>query len=247
MFSHTSYVHDQNSITYDMIVTPEMCRFASKSKKIKVTAFDENFDVPIEFDTKRESNFNNGQAVSSTFECTRGQIKHYTFGTLMQRVNLTYNYGTKEVSNTDRKKLPCLLMEGGWETTTLDSFAYTWDTPENCVMTKTLTQDAKILHYALTTDQKEDQFFFLSEFNNTGKGMIIKLEDFPESFELCGKPEKLYKTNFDSLFVNYQGGFAMAGGELRTKEYSPNAYQSSIDNTNQVSYTSLSFSEVNGI
>ena len=52
MFSHTSYVHDQNSITYDMIVTPEMCRLASKSKKIKITAFDENFYVPIEFDTK---------------------------------------------------------------------------------------------------------------------------------------------------------------------------------------------------
>ena len=33
MFSHTLYVHDQNSITYDMIVTPEMCRIASKSKK----------------------------------------------------------------------------------------------------------------------------------------------------------------------------------------------------------------------
>ena len=33
MFSHTSYVHDQNYITYDMIVTPEMCRLASKTKK----------------------------------------------------------------------------------------------------------------------------------------------------------------------------------------------------------------------
>ena len=33
MFSHTSYVRDQNSITYDMIVTPEMFRLASKSKK----------------------------------------------------------------------------------------------------------------------------------------------------------------------------------------------------------------------
>ena len=33
MFSHTSYVHDQNSITYDMTVTPEMSRLASKSKK----------------------------------------------------------------------------------------------------------------------------------------------------------------------------------------------------------------------
>ena len=135
----------------------------------------------------------------------------------MQRVNLTYNYGTKEVSNGDRKKAPCLLMEGGCKTTTLDSFAYTWDTPENCVMTKILTQDAKRLHYLLTMDQNENQFFFLSEFNDTGKGMNTNFKVFPESYELCGKPERLYKTNFESLFVKYQGGFAMLGAELRTK------------------------------
>ena len=164
----------------------------------------------------------------------------------MQPVNLTYNYGTKEFSNRDRKKLPCLLMEGGCETTTFDSFAYSWDTPENCVMTKILTQDAKMLPYPLTTDQKENQFFFLSEFNGTGKGMNIKLKVFPESYELCGKPERLYKKNFEGRFVNYQEGFTKPGGELRTKEYSTNPYQFSIDNTSQVSYTSLSFSEVNG-
>ena len=88
MFSQTSYVHDQNSITYDMIVTPETCRLAPKSKKIKTT-FDENFDVQIEFDVQTQSNFNDGQAVSSTIECTSGQIRHYTLETLMQRVNLT--------------------------------------------------------------------------------------------------------------------------------------------------------------
>ena len=173
MFSHTSYVHDQKSITYYMIFTPEMCTLALKSIKIKILAFDENFDVPIEFDTKTQSIFNDGQAVSSTIECTSGQIKHYTFETLMQHVNLTHNYGTKVVSNRDRKKLPFLLMEGGCETTTLVSFAYFWDTPENCVMTKILTQNAKTLHYPLTTDQKENQFFFFSEFNDTGKGMKI--------------------------------------------------------------------------
>ena len=164
----------------------------------------------------------------------------------MQRVNLTYKYGTKEVSNRDRKKLPCVLMEGGCEITTLDAIAYTWDTPENCVMSKFLTQDAKVLHYPLTTDQKENQFLFLSEFNKTAKGMNVKLNVFPESYELCGKPERLYKVNFESLFVNYEGGLAMPSGELRTKEYSSNAYQFSIDRTSQVSYTSLSFSEVNG-
>ena len=163
----------------------------------------------------------------------------------MQRVNLTYNYGNKEVSNRDRKKLPCHLMEGGCETTTLNSFACTCNNPEKCATTKIL-QDAKMLHYLLTSDQKENQFFFLSEFNDTGKGMKIKLKVFPENYELRGKPERLQKTKFESLFVNYQGGFAIPGGELRTKEYSSNAYQFSIDNTSQASYTSLSFSEVNG-
>ena len=36
----------------------------------------------------------------------------------------------------------------------------------------------------------------------------------------------------------------MPGGETRTKEYSSNAYQFSIDNPSQVSYTSLTFTEV---
>ena len=219
VFLHTSYVHDQNSITYGTIVTPEMCRLASKSKKIEFTAFDENFDVSIEFDTTTQSNFNDGQVVSSTIECTSGQIKHYTFETLLQRVNLTYNYGPKEVSNWYRKKLPCLLMEDSCKTTTLNSFANTWDTSEICMMTKILTQDARLFYYPLTTDQKESQFLFLCEFNDTGKRMNKKFKVFPESYELCGKAERLYKTNFESLFVNYQGGFAMPGRELRTQEY----------------------------
>ena len=38
----------------------------------------------------------------------------------------------------------------------------------------------------------------------------------------------------------------MPSGELRKKKHSCNAYQFSIEKTNQASYTSLSFSEVNG-
>ena len=38
----------------------------------------------------------------------------------------------------------------------------------------------------------------------------------------------------------------MPGGELGSKEYAFNAYQISIDNSSQVSYSSLSFSKSNG-
>ena len=137
-------------------------------------------------------------------------------------------------------------MEGGCETTTLDPFAYTWDTPENCVMTKILTQEAKMLKYPLSTNRNENQFFLISEYNETGKGMNLKIKVFPESYELCGKPERLFKTNFESLFVTYPGGFAMPGGELRSKKHAFNNYQFSIDNSSQVSYSSLSFSKSNG-
>ena len=60
MFSHTAYVHDQNSIFYDMIVTLEKCRLASKSKKMKFLSTEEKFDVPIQ----AQSNFSDGEGHS---------------------------------------------------------------------------------------------------------------------------------------------------------------------------------------
>ena len=81
-------------------------------------------------------------------------------------------------------KLPCLLLAGSCETTSVDSFAYMWDIPENCAIAKNLTQAAKMLHYPLTTHQKEDKFFFLSEFNKTNEEMNIKTRVFPESCDL---------------------------------------------------------------
>ena len=93
-----------------------------------------------------------------------------------------------------------------------------------------------MLHYPWTTDQKESQFSFPSEINGTGKGMNMKFKVFLEINELCGKPERLYQTIFESLRITK--GYAMPSGELQTKECSFNAYQFSIDNTCQVSYTS---------
>ena len=55
------------------------------------------------------------------------------------------------------------------------------------------------------------------------KGINLKTKVLPESFELCRKPEEEYKSNFENLFVKYQGGFAIPGGELRTGIYSSKA------------------------
>ena len=216
LFFHTSYLFDQNSITYDMIVTPEMCRLAWNSWTTKITSFDEIFDVPIDFDLKTQSNFNDAQAHSSTIKCTSSQIKHYTFETSMQRVNITYNYGIERVSNEDRRKSPCLLTEGGCKTTMLDSFAYTWDTPEKCVMTKCCTIFWQRIKRKLNSSSSVQSTTLEREWTYT--------QSFHCKLWAMWKTWKLYKRNFESLFVNYGGGFAMLGGELRTKEQSSNAY-----------------------
>ena len=74
----------------------------------------------------------------------------------------------------------------------------------------------------------------------------MKTVVFTKSYELCGKPQRLYKTNFESPSVLYHGCFAMPGAELRTKEKLFIAHHFSIDNTSQVPHTSLNFGEVNG-
>ena len=112
-------------------------------------------------------------------------------------------------------------------------------------MTKILALGAKKLHYPLTMNRKENLNFFLIEFIEAGKGMNIKCKVFPENNELCGKPERLCRRNFESLFLKYQGGIAMPCGEIRRKEFLSNAYQFSIDNSSQALYTSLGFCESN--
>ena len=119
-------------------------------------------------------------------------------------------YGTKEVSNRDGRKLPRRSIEGACKTTSLDSFAWTWDTPEIFVNAKILTQDAKLTHYFLTTDQKENQLFFLNQFNDTGKGMKIKLKAFPESYELCEDTWKNVQNKFWNFFYELRRRFRNA-------------------------------------
>ena len=49
----------------------------------------------------------------------------------MQRIELTFNYGTKEFSNKSGKEIPCLFSEGDSQTTNSDLSTYAWSTPEN--------------------------------------------------------------------------------------------------------------------
>ena len=77
----------------------------------------------------------------------RGQIKHFSFETLMQEIVLHIDLNDKFVYNSQVLNLPCVLSEGGCHSTSLDPFAYNWEAPENCIVTKRFSQNAKMLKH----------------------------------------------------------------------------------------------------
>ena len=58
LFSHSSFVHDPETITYHLVVTPEMYEAASISRSVKATFFENNFNLLIALKEKNQSNLN---------------------------------------------------------------------------------------------------------------------------------------------------------------------------------------------
>ena len=225
MFSHSSIVHNAPIITYNIIVSPEQCLNANKTGKITVTEFDdEDMEIDIKHGIKTVSYKNQGvdlEGESSTSCDNRGQIKHFSFETLMQEIVLDIDLNDRTVYNSQGLKLPCALSEGGCHSTSLDPFAYNWEAPENCIVTKRFSQNAKMLKHE--NELGNVQYFIVSDEKSEtpyeGPGtyspaeMDIKIRVIDEKEKVCGKPEFIYRTNLDSLYVSYKGGFNMKTGK----------------------------------
>ena len=116
MHSHSSIVHNQASITYDLIVDPNDCKKAAKKHEIEFSFFGTTFYAKIKENQKLQQHFNTGtnlQDDSPTSCETRGQIKHLSVETFMMKANLSVNFQKKEVRNVQGMVLPCGLLEGG--------------------------------------------------------------------------------------------------------------------------------------
>ena len=89
MYSHSSIVHNQATLTYDMIVDPNDCKKAEKSKEISIKYFGSTFAAKIE-EEKLQQYFNTGTKLESdslTSCDKRGQIKHLSVETFMMKTN----------------------------------------------------------------------------------------------------------------------------------------------------------------
>ena len=141
----------------------------------------------------------------------------------MQRVELEVDQETKSVFTPLGLILPCGLKEGGCETTSLDTVAYSWDVPQNCIVTKLFTQNAKMIkfliepgppqYYIIRTHDMQNDVYRLQNNMKIDHTRDIKLRIYNERKYICGKPNPLFITYFDDLFLSFTGGFDMSTGK----------------------------------
>ena len=79
----------------------------------------------------------------------------------MQQGVLDIDMKDRSIYNSQGQKLPCALSENGCSSTSLDPFAYNWEAPENCIVTKRLSQNAKMLKHE--NEPGNVQYFIVSD------------------------------------------------------------------------------------
>ena len=139
----------------------------------------------------------------------RGWITRDTFLLHMQRTTLKVRMSTGKVLSDFAQVLPCALEELGCETTSLDPYAYTWDYPDNCVLSVLRTGEVNMV-------QQGTKYYIISGPDSTTK-FVFEVKNTPQKH--CGKPSDIYPTNYDSLYVVIISGcFDLRSGRNLGKE-----------------------------
>ena len=116
---------------------------------------------------------------------SRGFITRDTFLPHMQRTTLKVRMSTGKVLSDSAQVLPCALEELGSETTSLDPYAYSWDYPDNCVLSVLRTEDVNMVK------QGTKYYIFIGP-NSTFK-FVFEVKNQPRKH--CGKPTDIFPTN----------------------------------------------------
>ena len=163
-------------ITYEFTIPPEDCaKTLEKNIKITVNENGYTYEINIKMDESIMQHRNKERPVdgkSSTTCKNRGQVINYSYKKHMQKIKLKVNLETKQVQSPYGIRLPSTILEGGCKSTSLDPHVYTWDMSENCVVTKMVSQKAKMFKYADKLDNTQDHR--LSE-RSEANGLDLKL------------------------------------------------------------------------
>ena len=230
--------HHSGGITIDLTVTASQCRTLANGGSI--TLKDETLEFKKGTKTtvvKHKDFIDDGADLSDKYrnECHfQGWVNRKTFEGHVQDVVLKVRTKDGKVMRTEVLQLPCPLEELGCDTTSFDPYAYTWETPGNCVLAIHRKEDVTM------TKQGKNNYYIVSGRNNTSQ-YLFEVKTEPKIF--CNKTVQVYPTNYDSLYVVIDfGGFDLVSGKRmgfsgRTEHLQ--YYQPSVSSADY-SYTNLS-------
>ena len=78
----------------------------------------------------------------------------------MHRTTLKVRMSTAKVLSDSAQVLPSALEELGFETTSLEPYAYIWDYPDNCVLSVLRTEEVNMV-------KQGTKYYIISGFNST--------------------------------------------------------------------------------
>ena len=128
----SSIDHTIAGITSDLVISTEQCRCLAKAKMI----YPADQFLGVEYDRKNPFVITDGSTSDDirNQRTARGWIARDTFLSHLQRTTLKVRMSTGRVLSDFAQVLPCALEELGFETTSLDSYAYKWYYPDSCVL-----------------------------------------------------------------------------------------------------------------
>ena len=177
-------------IASDIVISSKQCRTLAKRKEITLLRDSINF------------RFNTKNPIVKTFgsttddyrnECDgRGWIIRDTFLPHMQTTTLEVTLENGKVLSDAGLILPCAPEELGCETTSLDSYAYIWDYPDNCAISILRTEEVNMV-------KQRKNYCVISGADSSSK-FVIEVKNNPQKH--CGKLTSIYPTNYDSVYMD---------------------------------------------
>ena len=120
-----------------------------------------------------------------------------------------------KIFNRNDQLLPCDLDELGCESKSLDPYAYTWNAPENCILSVLKKDYAHML--------KNDNHYQIVSQNTAENKYLFQVKNNPQ--HLCNKITEVYPITYDSMYVAiHYGGFDIKTGR-KSNELGPHLLQ----------------------
>ena len=213
MHYDTSMDIEQSQRTSDLDLTPEHGKQASEGRSLAL------FDHKLIFENGKKEVHH--KWIGDVDGDNRNECKGYewitknTFESHTQDITLKVRIKGGKIFDRNDQLITCDLDELGCETTPLDPYAYTWEAPENCILSVLKKDYAHML--------RNDKLYFTASQNTSKNKYLFEVKN--HSQHLCNKPTEIYPTTYDSMYVAlHYGGFDMKTGR-KTNERGPQLLQ----------------------